>query len=103
VEHISTRVAIMYLGKIVETAPSGSIYANPQHPYTRALLSSIPIADPRGGLNRIPLKGDIPNPADPPSGCTFRTRCPLAASICTEAAPELLEVGPGHFAACHLL
>lgn len=103
VEHISNRVVIMYLGKVVEVAPSTSIYNNPQHPYTQALLSAIPIPDPKTEMERTILQGDIPNPANPPSGCAFRTRCPLAEKICREEIPEMLEVGEEHFAACHFL
>jgi len=103
VEHIADRVAIMYLGKIVETAPSWSIYNEPRHPYTRALLTAIPVADPKSVFERIPLQGDIPNPADPPSGCTFRTRCPFAQKICSEDIPEMVEVGREHYAACHFV
>jgi peptide/nickel transport system ATP-binding protein len=103
VEHISDRVAIMYLGKIVEIAPSKNIYMAPQHPYTKALLSAIPIPNPRSDDNRTILKGDIPNPANPPSGCTFRTRCPECINICRKEVPPMIEIGPEHFAACHLL
>jgi peptide/nickel transport system ATP-binding protein len=103
VEHISTRVAIMYLGKIVEIAPSENIYSGPRHPYTRALLSAIPVPDTRGGLQRMILKGDLPNPANPPSGCTFCTRCPLAESVCSAVVPKLVELRRDHYAACHLL
>ena len=103
VEHISERVAIMYLGKIVEIAPSRSIYNDPRHPYTRALLTAIPIPDPKSTLQRTPLQGDIPNPANPPSGCTFRTRCPLAENICAERIPEMKKVGEEHYAACHFV
>jgi oligopeptide transport system ATP-binding protein len=101
VEHISDRVAIMYLGKIVEIAPSHNIYKDPRHPYTRSLLSAIPIPDPKSDLQRTPLQGDIPNPANPPSGCTFRTRCPLAEKICSEDIPAMKKVGEDHFVACH--
>lgn len=103
VEHISNRVAIMYLGKLVEIAPSTSIYSNSQHPYTQALLTAIPIPDPKTEMERTILQGDIPNPTNPPSGCAFRTRCPLAEKICSEEIPEMVEVGKEHFAACHLI
>ena len=103
VEHISDRVAIMYLGKIVETAPSQSIYATPCHPYTRALLTAIPTPDPKSALQHTPLQGDIPNPANPPSGCKFHTRCPMVKNICREDEPAMKEVGNEHFAACHLV
>ncbi|MBW2056603.1 MAG: dipeptide ABC transporter ATP-binding protein [Deltaproteobacteria bacterium] len=103
VEHISNRVAIMYLGKIVEIAPSREIYTAARHPYTQALLSAIPIPDPRVSTERTILGGDIPNPASPPSGCSFRTRCPVAREICHREAPEMIEVERDHFAACHFL
>lgn len=103
VEHIADRVAIMYLGKIVEIAPSQLIYNDARHPYTRALLTAIPIPDPKSSLQRTPLQGDIPNPANPPSGCPFRTRCPLAQKICSEETPELKKVGEEHYAACHFV
>jgi peptide/nickel transport system ATP-binding protein/oligopeptide transport system ATP-binding protein len=103
VEHISDRVAIMYLGKIVEIAPSKNIYSEPQHPYTKALLSAIPIPNPKSNEQRTILKGDIPNPADPPAGCAFRTRCPQAEKICGEQIPAMIKIGHDHFAACHLL
>ena len=103
VEHLSDRVAIMYLGKIVEIAPSRSIYVNPQHPYTQALLTAIPLPDPKSEMHRTVLKGELPNPANPPSGCTFRTRCPLAEKICSEQVPEMIEVGREHYAACHMI
>jgi oligopeptide transport system ATP-binding protein len=103
VEHIADRVAIMYLGNIVETAPGESIYNDARHPYTQALLTAIPVPDPKSVLQRTPLKGDIPNPANPPSGCTFRTRCPLAKDICGEEIPEMRKVGDSHYAACHFV
>ena len=104
VRHMSDRVAVMYLGKIVEVADSKEIYANPLHPYTKALLSSIPIPDPDLEAQRQPilLKGEIPSPVNPPSGCRFHTRCPIAQfPICKEQVPPLIEHAPGQFAACH--
>ena len=103
VEHISDRVAIMYLGKIVESAPGQNIYTSPRHPYTQALLSAIPIPDPKAATQRTILQGDIPSPANPPSGCTFRTRCPQATKVCGQEVPEMVEVSHEHYAACHLL
>jgi oligopeptide/dipeptide ABC transporter ATP-binding protein len=100
VEHISSRVGIMYLGKLVEVASSEEIFRNAQHPYTRALLSSIPVPDPDIVRERVALSGEIPTAINPPSGCRFRTRCPLAEPQCAEVEPELVEVSPGHSVAC---
>ncbi|WP_127572019.1 ABC transporter ATP-binding protein [Paenibacillus xylaniclasticus] len=103
VKHISDRVAVMYLGRVVELADSDELYANPAHPYTQALLSAIPIPDPdvESERERITLKGELPSPINPPSGCPFRTRCPLATEKCAKDMPALAEVKQGHFAACH--
>jgi peptide/nickel transport system ATP-binding protein len=100
VEYICDRVIVLYLGRIMEIAPSADLYARPQHPYTRALLSAIPSPDPDAPRNRQILKGDIPSLANPPSGCVFRTRCPNVLAACAGAAPQLRQVAPGHYKAC---
>ena len=102
VEHISDRVAVMYLGKIVELATDVDLYANPQHPYTEALLSAVPIPDPTATKKRIILEGDVPSPINPPSGCHFHTRCPYKEKICEEVEPEFKDIGGDHWVACHL-
>ena len=102
VEHISDAVGVMYLGNMVEYAPTEKIYSNPLNPYTKALFSAIPIPDPDARINRIILKGSIPSPANPPSGCKFHTRCAHCMEVCKYAVPEWLEVEPEHYCACHL-
>ncbi len=104
VKHISDRIAVMYLGGLMETAESGELYNNPLHPYTQSLLSAIPIPDPdkAGSRRRIVLEGEIPSPLNPPPGCKFHSRCSLAQEVCRQEVPPLMERRPGHFCACHL-
>ena len=101
VEHISDKVGVMYLGKMVEFGDTETLFQNPMHPYTEALLSAVPVADPTIQIERIPLKGEIPNPANPPSGCYFHERCQYCTEKCKQVAPEYVEQEPGHFVACH--
>ncbi|PFA63326.1 dipeptide/oligopeptide/nickel ABC transporter ATP-binding protein [Bacillus sp. AFS015802] len=102
VRHISDRVGVMYLGKMVELSDSENLYEKPLHPYTQALLSAVPVPDPDFERETILLQGDIPSPSNPPSGCTFHTRCPHATEICKQKVPEFKEHQPGHYVACHL-
>jgi oligopeptide/dipeptide ABC transporter ATP-binding protein len=102
VQHISHRIGVMYLGKLVELTDKRNLFRNPQHPYTEALLGAVPAPDPRRRRPRVVLKGDVPSPINPPTGCNFNTRCPYAFDRCFREEPELREVAPGHKAACHL-
>ena len=101
VEYISDKVGVMYLGKMVEFAPTKALFSHPMHPYTESLLSAVPIADPTVLSERIPLEGEIPNPANPPSGCYFHTRCRYCIHDCEETSPDYVELEPGHYVACH--
>jgi len=101
VKHISDRVAVMYVGQIVEIAPSAELFAQPKHPYTSALLSAIPVPDPRARAERKPLQGEVANPAAPPSGCYFHPRCPFAIDTCKKTAPAWEEIEPGRYVRCH--
>jgi peptide/nickel transport system ATP-binding protein len=101
VRHICDRVAVMYVGQLVEMAPATSLFARPRHPYTAALMKAVPVADPRVPSGDVALQGEVPNPASPPSGCYFHPRCPFVVEVCRTETPELRVVGPGHLARCH--
>jgi peptide/nickel transport system ATP-binding protein len=101
VRHISDRVAVMYVGQIVELAPTSSLFARPRHPYTSALLKAVPVADPRVPTGDVLLKGEVPSPANPPSGCYFHPRCPFADERCRRETPPLRDIAPGHVVRCH--
>lgn len=101
VKHVCDRVAVMYVGKIVEMAPTEDLFLRPRHPYTAALMSAVPVADPRVRSQMTPLEGEVPSPANPPSGCYFHPRCPYAVAQCSQEPPRLEEISPGHFVSCH--
>jgi peptide/nickel transport system ATP-binding protein len=101
VKHISTRVAVMYVGKLAEIAPTRALFHTPKHPYTAALMSAVPVADPRIRSKMTPLQGDVPSPANPPSGCYFHPRCAYAVDKCKQETPQLEEIGQGHYVSCH--
>ena len=101
VKHITDRVAVMYVGKIAETAPTDELFNAPKHPYTAALMSAVPVPDPRIRSKMIPLEGDVPSPANPPSGCYFHPRCPHVVDVCRTDPPELEEISPNHYVSCH--
>jgi oligopeptide transport system ATP-binding protein len=103
VRHISDRVAVMYLGKIVESAETEELFEIPMHPYTEALLSAVPVSHPRLRKERLLLKGDVPSPLNPPSGCTFHPRCPRGIDRCEREIPQVTEISPSHLVACHLI
>jgi len=103
IQHISDRIGVMYLGKLAEIGPAEQIFEDPLHPYTQALLGAIPVPDTRQRRQLIVLEGNVPSPSDPPNGCRFHTRCPLAEAICRQEEPLLRQIRPGHYAACHLL
>src|SRR5690606_13470836 len=102
VEHISDRIAVMYLGRVVELADASVLYRQPLHPYTEALLNAVPSTDPDREGNKVILSGDVPNPANPPPGCHFHPRCRFAQDVCKQESPEWRELGPNHWVACHL-
>ena len=102
-EHFCDRIAVMFLGQVMELAGSQELFASPLHPYTKALLSALPVADPEISYKRQVLQGELPDPANPPVGCKFCTRCPLACELCRQVQPELREISPGHSVRCHLV